>query len=233
EAAAGTPRLPSLVPVLAYRAHQMGVLCMAVHASPESGRFLIVTGGDDQAICVAEVEVQRDQPTTPSDDGLPEGEGRENGGQSEKTTERSRRLSVRLVGGGPERTDAAAGSAIKGVSVLPTVLKRTSLPETTSTKPNTSSAAGSTTAVGSDRPPMVLTLFTVSRDQRLSRWDIVEDSSLTLVSPNFKGVMGQGRTSAGICAGGGRVCSTQVERGAQQNNNASSCGSGVGGSRCD
>lgn len=140
---------------------------------------------------------------------------------------------MRLVGGGPERTDAAAGSAIKGVSVLPTVLKRTSLPETTSTKPYTSSAAGSMTAVGSDRPPMVLTLFTVSRDQRLSRWDIVEDSSLTLVSPNFKGVMGQGRTSADICGGGGRVCSTQVERGAQQNKNASSCGSGVGGSRCD
>lgn len=68
----------------------MGVLCIAVHASPESGRFLIVTGGDDQAICVAEVEVLRDQPKKASGGGLAEGEGQENGGQSDKTTARSR-----------------------------------------------------------------------------------------------------------------------------------------------
>lgn len=36
---------------------QTGVLCMAVHTLASGGRFLIVSGGDDQAICVAEVEV--------------------------------------------------------------------------------------------------------------------------------------------------------------------------------
>lgn len=136
---------------------------------------------------------------------------------------------MRLIGGGPERTDAAAGSAIKGISVLPTVLKRGSLPETIPTKPNMSSAADSMTA-GSDRPPMVLTMFTVSRDQRLSRWDIVEDASLTLVSPNSKGTR-QARTPDGG-AGDVMVCSAQVERGAQRSN-TSSCGRGVGGSARD
>lgn len=137
---------------------------------------------------------------------------------------------MRVVGGGPERTDAAAGSAIKGISVLPTVLKRKSLLETISTNPKTGSAAGSITA-GSDRPPMLLTLFTVSRDQRLSRWDIVEDASLTLVSPNFKGAAGQYRTPDGG-AGGVRVCSAQVERGAHRSNTPS-CGKDVGGSARD
>lgn len=37
---------------------QMGVFCMAVHVpAGEGGRVVIVTGGDDQAICVAELEV--------------------------------------------------------------------------------------------------------------------------------------------------------------------------------
>lgn len=94
----------------------MGVLCMAIHALPESGRFLVVTGGDDQAVCVAEVEVEvrRNQPTTlpngcfrnqqkkspddclrnqttmAPDDYLPEGEGREYIGPSEKMMARRR-----------------------------------------------------------------------------------------------------------------------------------------------
>lgn len=79
------PRAP-----LACRAAQMGVLCMAVHASPESGHFLIVTGGDDQAICIAEVELLREQSTQSPDGGWPEGGGQDNGGKSEKTTARSR-----------------------------------------------------------------------------------------------------------------------------------------------
>lgn len=34
----------------------MGVLCTAVQVSKCSNRVLIITGGDDQAICVAELE---------------------------------------------------------------------------------------------------------------------------------------------------------------------------------
>ncbi|CAM9218039.1 unnamed protein product, partial [Ectocarpus sp. 12 AP-2014] len=55
---AAAPPCHALVPVLEYRAHQMGVLCMAVHVpAGEGGRVVIVTGGDDQAICVAELDV--------------------------------------------------------------------------------------------------------------------------------------------------------------------------------
>ncbi|CBJ31974.1 hypothetical protein Esi_0298_0001 [Ectocarpus siliculosus] len=55
---AAAPPCHALVPVLEYRAHQMGVLCMAVHVpAGERGRVVVVTGGDDQAICVAELEV--------------------------------------------------------------------------------------------------------------------------------------------------------------------------------
>lgn len=50
----------------------MGVLCMAVHVPPEGGRVVIVTGGDDQAVCVAEVELH-DYPTKPFDEGSPQG----------------------------------------------------------------------------------------------------------------------------------------------------------------
>ena len=123
--------------------------------------------------------------------------------------------------------DAAAGSAVKGISLLPTVLNRASLPETISTKPNATSGTGSMTA-GNDRPPVVLTLFTVSRDQRLSRWDMVEDASRSLVSLNSKGT-GQPRSPDGG-AGGVRVWSAQAERGAQR---STSCGSDVGRSARD
>lgn len=44
----------------------MGVLCMAVHVPSEGGRMVIVSGGDDQAVCVAEVEL-REHSTKSSD----------------------------------------------------------------------------------------------------------------------------------------------------------------------
>lgn len=50
----------------------MGVLCMAVHVPPEGGRVVVVTGGDDQAVCVAEVEL-RDNSVKPFNLGSPRG----------------------------------------------------------------------------------------------------------------------------------------------------------------
>lgn len=56
--------------------YQMGVLCMAVHVPEEGGRVIIITGGDDQAICVAEVEVLLNgHPAKTSGDYSPRGEG--------------------------------------------------------------------------------------------------------------------------------------------------------------
>ena len=163
-------------------------------------------------------------------------------------TLRARRFNAGLVGGGPERTDGAAGSAIKGVSVLPTarptVLERASLPETTSTDPDTTSAALGSMTADIDRPPVLLTLFTVSRDQRLSRWDIVEDSSsLASVSPNAERARpgripaddgssvrktGQSQTTpAADGAGSVGVCSAQVEQRARRSNTP--CGINIDG----
>lgn len=62
-----------LPPTLA-RTSQMGVLCMAVHVPEEGGRVIIVTGGDDQAICVAELEVLHDRSAQTSDPHSPRGE---------------------------------------------------------------------------------------------------------------------------------------------------------------
>lgn len=55
---------------------QMGVLCVAVHVPAERGRLIIVTGGDDQAVCVAEVEVLPDLPTNEPDERIPQEEAR-------------------------------------------------------------------------------------------------------------------------------------------------------------
>lgn len=38
-------------------ARKLGVLCVAVQVAADGDRLLIVTGGDDHAICVAEVEI--------------------------------------------------------------------------------------------------------------------------------------------------------------------------------
>lgn len=68
----------------------MGVLCVDVHVPPEGGRVVFVSGGDDQAVCVAEVEL-REQPTTSSDQASRcEEERGHTCGSSEKTSARER-----------------------------------------------------------------------------------------------------------------------------------------------
>ena len=76
----------------------------------------------------------------------------------------------RLVGGTPEVTTGAAGSAIKGIGVVPRNF------------PVSPTADENADSVDKTRPvPIALTVFTVARDRRLSRWDLVEkeDDSLT------------------------------------------------------
>ncbi|CAM9996730.1 unnamed protein product, partial [Ectocarpus fasciculatus] len=123
---AAAPPCHALVPVLEYRAHQMGVLCMAVHVpAGGGGRAVIVTGGDDQAICVAELEVVavldggRCSPTTIASD-LGRSSSQGPGGQGgDEAPARKRRSAVRLVVGSPQVIKGAAGSAIKGMKLLP------------------------------------------------------------------------------------------------------------------
>eukprot|EP00752_Nemacystus_decipiens_P003736 g3442.t1 len=118
EGAEGPPPCPGLVPVLSYRAHQMGVLCMAVHVPSEGGRMVIITGGDDQAVSVAEVELhESDYYMKPFDKRSTQ--GGEPSCLSEKQLPEKRRCAIRLVGGRLEVTNGAAGSAIKGISVVP------------------------------------------------------------------------------------------------------------------
>lgn len=61
----------------------MGALCMAVHVPHEGGRMLIVTGGDDQAVSVAEVELY-DKSVKSFDQDSPH--GRETGCSDERTS---------------------------------------------------------------------------------------------------------------------------------------------------
>jgi len=72
-------------------------------------------------------------------------------------------FAVRLVGGTPEVTHGAAGSAIKGVGVLPR---------------NLPAPAGSSVlpVAGNAASPIALIVFTISRDRRLSRWDLAEEN---------------------------------------------------------
>lgn len=68
----------------------MGVLCVAVDVAADGGRFLIVTGGDDQAVCIAEVEVV-DRTRTGSDaERCQAEESRDDLGRSEGAPTRSR-----------------------------------------------------------------------------------------------------------------------------------------------
>ncbi|CAM9184864.1 unnamed protein product [Scytosiphon promiscuus] len=152
---------PDLVRVLDYRAHQMGVLCMAMHVPEDGGRVIIVTGGDDQAISVAELEVLHDHTAKPPDRYPPRGEGEGHHPNSHPDEDAPPRqpgrstVACRLAGGGAEVMEGAAGSAIKGISLIPSVFR-------------------SAARRGSSASPAA-SVFTVSRDQRLSRWDLVEE----------------------------------------------------------
>ncbi|CAM9218982.1 unnamed protein product, partial [Ectocarpus sp. 6 AP-2014] len=239
---AAAPPCHALVPVLEYRAHQMGVLCMAVHVpAGERGRVVVVTGGDDQAICVAELEVAevlddgRRSPTTiiASDRGRssslgPRGQG------GDEVPARKRRSAVRLVAGSPQVIEGAAGSAIKGMQLLPaepppppknplaklpgpstespiTMQSPTPsagihdddaavAPSPSSRSVNFSSSSSTTPTVdpgvgAGAVPPCSLSLFTVARDQRLSRWDLVKDGSSSSSSSSSFGSVGDSSSS--------------------------------------
>lgn len=257
----------------------MGVLCMAVHVPPEGGRMVVVTGGDDQAVCVAEVELH-DNAMKPFDQGSAKGgetscsdektsAGKRCGtivGKSSRTTAghsrvaiqdsiqqgacntacvdehmiadlvsniafrtaillNARRFAVKLVRDKPEVTNGAAGSAIKGLSVVPVcspVSGGPFPPAETHVSPGVEKhpAAGDRTR----RPSIALSVFTISRDQRLSRWDLAEENTLdTCIA--IRGV--DGRHSSGsrsladspgssssqdLCSGGdrGRRCSDVI-----------------------
>lgn len=134
----------------------MGVLCVATHALEDGPRFLIVTGGDDQALCVAEVDAS-----------------------SNSKTEMPGQSAVSLVAGGePLRMEGAAGSAIKGVALLPATRR------------------GSGAA---------MSVFTVARDQRLSRWDLVEECLQPQPQQQQQQRGGDGR-NPGIMRGGRQAC---------------------------
>ncbi len=96
-----------------------------------------------------------------------------------------RRLAIRLVGGTPEVTTGAAGSAIKGIGVVPRKLPISparSPASAASSEFSTSASvppAAEEKAAAGDRTwpsPIALTVFTISRDRRLSRWDLVEEN---------------------------------------------------------
>ncbi|CAM9466923.1 unnamed protein product, partial [Ectocarpus sp. 13 AM-2016] len=237
EGAAAPPR-HALVPVLEYRAHQNGVLCMAVHVpAGEGGRAVIVTGGDDQAICVAELEVLavlddgRCSPTIKiaSDRGPSSSQGSRGRGGDEVPA-RKRRSAVSLVADSPQVFEGAAGSAIKGMQLLPVdppppPNPPASLPGPSTESPitvqspnpsagirdddaavapppssrlaNFSSSSSTTPAVergvgAGARSPCSLSLFTVARDQRLSRWDLVKDGSSRSSSSRSSSSFGSG-----------------------------------------
>lgn len=65
-------------------------------------------------------------------------------------------------------TNGAAGSAIKGISVVPVNVPSASTQASRAVE-NHLEAGGKTR-----RPSIALSVFTISRDQRLSRWDLVE-----------------------------------------------------------
>lgn len=102
----------------------------------------------------------------------------------------ARRFAVRLVGGRPEMTHGAAGSAIKGISVVP-VNTPASAESTASAKTRVSPGVEKHPAAGrrTHRPSIAASVFTISRDQRLTRWDLVEENKSDTCTP-FTGADG-------------------------------------------
>lgn len=139
----------------------MGVLSVAIHKLEDSPRFLIVTGGDDQALCVAEVDAS-----------------------STLKPARAGQSPVSLVAGGePLRMEGAAGSAIKGVAVLPAARR----------------GRGA-----------VIPVFTIARDQRLSRWDLVEECLQPKQQQQQQQRRGGGGKTSGLM-GKGQEASTRMD----------------------
>lgn len=110
-----------------------------------------------------------------------------------------RRFAARLVGGEPEVTNGAAGSAIKGIHVMSTnaakspIAAKSPAPWVYKESPAVEQLPAASPQTGFephvtskmlDVPGFAagarLSVFTISRDQRLSRWDLVEeDKSLS------------------------------------------------------
>lgn len=276
----------------------MGVLCMSVHVPPEGGRMVVVTGGDDQAVCVAEVEL-RDNSMQPFDQDSPQGQETSCSDEETSAGERcgtvgtssqrlqegisyvcchlrqhtckgytefmkafvrmqeqsylypcacmmktyvifvqqyglprrcsvlltTRRFAVTLVGGRPELTNGAAGSAIKGISVVP-ASSPISVGYLPSAETHMSPGVEKHPAAGdrTRRSSIALSVFTISRDQRLSRWDLVDEnkSLLTSISDTCTAVRGaDGRHSSGKFSrtradGADRSSSRGLENGADR-----------------
>ncbi|CAN0221385.1 unnamed protein product [Ectocarpus sp. 4 AP-2014] len=134
---AAAPPCHALVPVLEYRAHQMGVLCMAVHVpAGEGGRVVIVTGGDDQAICVADLEVVavlddgRCSPTTEiaSDRGPSSSQGSRGQGGDEVPTRKRYDLPSGLSLARLKYSRVPRGQRSRGCSCCPSTLLLRILP---------------------------------------------------------------------------------------------------------
>ena len=124
--------------------------------------------GDDQALCVAEIDVS-----------------------TMAVTSRETVVRFSKEGGAPARMDGAAGSAIKGVVVLPSgerydpcsaALTVEGPASEHEDRNHTSSLVGA-----------ILSVFTAARDQRLSRWDLVEE---VLTPPPYKQQQQRGGTGA-------------------------------------
>lgn len=106
-----------------------------------------------------------------------------------------RRFAARLVGGKPEVKNGAAGSAIKGIHVLSAVPVKSPVfdqhpaPPQTGFEPHETAKRPSIPGCRLHHPPVALSVFTISRDQRLSRWDLKEEEkALTASSSETPGV---------------------------------------------
>lgn len=98
-----------------------------------------------------------------------------------------RLVTARLVGASPDIFPEAAGSAIKGIALVPP--QQTTQPTATTSSamtaaasrdgsgamPRSTSARENSDRIDHHTPKLVTTMFTVSRDQRLSRWEVFEN----------------------------------------------------------
>lgn len=113
-------------------------------------------------------------------------------------------------------TNGAAGSAIKGISLVPTnsPVSAGSTPFTeTPVYPGVENHLAAGDRGRTRRPSIALSVFTISRDQRLSRWDLVgeTESLVTSVSDTCAVVQGADRRvlpQSRDCADGAKASSS-------------------------